>query len=82
MAALEQTALAKEVELATKQERLAAQEVQWRLERYNNAKATLEEMQQYHVEAERNLESAHQAVREADAKKNRFNTGQFQDEAH
>ncbi|CAK0895480.1 unnamed protein product, partial [Prorocentrum cordatum] len=53
LAALEQTALAKEVEQATKQQRLAAQE------------------------AERNLEMARQAVREMDAKKNRFNIGQF-----
>ncbi|CAK0836403.1 unnamed protein product, partial [Prorocentrum cordatum] len=65
MAALEQTALAKEVELATKQERLAAQEVQWRLKRYSKAKATLEEMQQHHVEAERNLELARQAAARA-----------------
>ncbi|CAK0886397.1 unnamed protein product, partial [Prorocentrum cordatum] len=77
LAALEQTALAKEVEQATKQERLAAQEVQWRLGRYNKAKATLEEMQRNRVEAERNLEMARQAVREADAKNNRFNIGQF-----
>eukprot|EP00959_Pyramimonas_sp_CCMP1952_P471881 9499128-Pyramimonas_sp.AAC.1 len=72
MAALEQTRLAREVEAASKNERLAAQEVQWRLDRFNRAKATMEEMQKNHLMAEQNLEVARRETREADSRKLAF----------
>ncbi|CAK0796644.1 unnamed protein product, partial [Prorocentrum cordatum] len=77
MAALEQTRLAREVEAASKNERLAAQEVQWRLDRFNRAKATMEEMQNNHLVAEQNLEVARRETREADSKKLAFSVEEF-----
>eukprot|EP00959_Pyramimonas_sp_CCMP1952_P070873 1480266-Pyramimonas_sp.AAC.1 len=43
LAAIAQTELAKKAEYATNHERLAYLEVHWRLDRYNKAKATMEE---------------------------------------
>eukprot|EP00959_Pyramimonas_sp_CCMP1952_P368250 7713956-Pyramimonas_sp.AAC.1 len=65
MAAAEQTSLAKTVEQATKAERLAHQEVQWRLDRFNKAKKHMEEAQSLHLEAEHELELARATTREA-----------------
>ncbi|CAK0873789.1 unnamed protein product [Prorocentrum cordatum] len=72
LAAAEQTVLAKKCEAATEKGRLAHQEVQWRLDRFNKAKATMEEMQRNHVEAEQQLEVARKATREADTAKSAF----------
>ena len=77
MATAEQTSLAKKVEMATKQERLAMQEVQRRLERFNKAKATMEDMQRNHPEAEQAVETATVATRAADTEMSLFNVMPF-----
>ncbi|CAK0863272.1 unnamed protein product [Prorocentrum cordatum] len=80
MAAAEQTSLAKTVEQATKAERLAHQEVQWRLDRFNKAKKHMEEAQSLHLEAVQELEQARATTREANERKASFDVQTFKKE--